>query len=185
MSVPGQLTSPTTKLPAPLTKGEKAWSAVLVAMGLVLTVGVLVWFGLSTDDGGLKSKVTTTIETGTGASLRKETTQTDYADTVVIFALTSGVALMLAGAFFGRLRELKLGGLSFRVGELPPEKEKELDQAVEANVPAEVANRPAVVAAAKLLARQKFYAEYWGPVPSPPTPALRAIARDAAAEVVR
>jgi len=41
----------------------------------------------------------------------KVTDETDYADTVVIFALTAGVALALAGAFYGRLRSLKLGAL--------------------------------------------------------------------------
>jgi hypothetical protein len=41
----------------------------------------------------------------------KRTSETDYADTVVIFALTAGAALALAGAFYSRLRSLKLGAL--------------------------------------------------------------------------
>jgi hypothetical protein len=174
------MTSATTKLPAPLTSTEKAWSAVLVILGLLLTVGVLIWFGASTAGGGLKSKVTTITETGTGASASKKTEETDYADTVVIFALTSGVALMLAGAFFGRLRELKLGGLTLGVGELPAEKQKELDGKIEEKIPADTKGREKVVAAAKTFARQKFYDTYWGAIPSPPADAMDAIAEDAA-----
>ena len=74
---------------------------MLVVLGSLLTVGVLIWFGLSTDDGGLKSKVTTVTEpVGQTASGTKTTTTTDYADTIVVFALTSGAALVLAGAFY-------------------------------------------------------------------------------------
>src|SRR5436190_2404111 len=137
----GAATSPSTKLPAPLTVTEQAWSAVLVIIGSLLTVGVLIWFGLSTDDGGLKSKVTTVTEpagqtasSGQTAAGTKTTTTTDYADTIVIFALTSGASLILAGAFYGRLRELKLGALTFDVGELPPQKQQELDQQVASKV---------------------------------------------------
>lgn len=109
----GAVTSATTKLPAALTPAEQRWSGMLVALGIVLIVGVTVWFGLSTDNGGLKSKVSVVPEpVGQSAAGTKTTTTTDYADTIVIFALTAGAAFILAGAFYGRLRELKLGGLA-------------------------------------------------------------------------
>jgi hypothetical protein len=52
-----------------------------------------------------------TNDTDGGASEKKTVEETDFADTVVIFALALGAALILAGGFYGRLRSLKLGPL--------------------------------------------------------------------------
>ena len=179
----GAATSSTTKLPAALTTSEKWRAALLVVLGILLTIGVLVWFGLSTEDGGLKSKVTNVSEpVGEGATGTKTTTTTDYADTVVIFALTVGAAFILAGAFYGRLRELKLGGLALGLGELSPEKEHELDAKVDEQVKAEVADptkQKIVKAAALSLASEEVRSQFWGVVPSPPSGTLDDIARTA------
>ena len=185
----GAPTSPSTKLPAPLTQAEQGWTAVLVILGAMLTVGVLIWFGLSTDDGGLKSKVTTVTEpAGQTTSGTKTTTTTDYADTIVIFALTAGAALVLAGAFYGRLRELKLGALTLGVGELAPDKQQQLDQQVASQVSSQVDDpqkREVATAAAKALARETLKRQYWGVVPSPPPETISQAAEHAATRAVQ
>lgn len=179
----GAATSATTKLPAALTTAEKWWAALLVALGTLLTIGVLVWFGLSTEGGGLKSKDTTVSEpVGEGATGTKTTTTTDYADTIVIFALTAGAAFVLAGAFYGRLRELKLGGLVLGLGELSPEKKHELDAKVDEQVKAEVADptkQEIVKAAALSLATADLRRQFWGVIPTPPSATLDDAARTA------
>jgi hypothetical protein len=187
-TTPGQQTSPSTKLPAPLTTTEKLWSALLVVLGVLLTVGVLIWFGATTEGGGLKSKVTKITEpVGQNPSGQKVTDTTDYADTVVIFALTAGAAFILAGAFYGRLREIKLGALTLGLGELPPDKEQQLDEKIEKKVE-ETAPAPekkeAVRAAAQSLARRDLQRQYWGVFPSPPDDALESAASTAVAKAL-
>ncbi len=110
-----------TKTPEALSDREKALAWTLVGVGVALILGLLIWFGASSGDFGLKSKEITTTEPvgGTGT---KTTKQTDYADTVVIFGLTLGGALLLAGAFYGRLREITVGGAILKVG--PSEEQK-------------------------------------------------------------
>lgn len=98
-----------SKTPEKLSRAEKFLAGLMLVLGVLLTAGTLTWFASSTD-GTLKSKETVTKEpVGPAARGEKVTTATDYADTVVIFALTLGGVFVLAGAFFGRIREIRLG----------------------------------------------------------------------------
>jgi hypothetical protein len=111
-----------TKTPETLTGFEKALAWALAGIGVALIMGSFIWFGASTDDFTLKSKEVVTSEP-VGGSGTKTTKETDYADTVVIFALTIGAAFTLAGAFYGRLREITIGGATLKVG--PTEEERQ------------------------------------------------------------
>ena len=94
----------------------------MIVLGFALVVGTLIWFGLSTEDGSLVSKeVTTTEPAGKEAAGQKTVKETNYADTVVIFALTIGAVMALSGAFFGRIREIKIGGAVLSMVEAPKE----------------------------------------------------------------
>jgi hypothetical protein len=96
----------------PLDPWEKAAIRVLIGLGILLTVGTLGWFGLDHGvGGGFVSKAVTT----TGAGSSAKVVEKDYSDTVVIFALTAGVTLVLAGALYGRLRDITLGELKVDV----------------------------------------------------------------------
>jgi hypothetical protein len=97
--------------PKPLSGTDKFLAGVLIVLGVGLVIGTLIWFAASTEGGGLVSKETKTTEpVGQAATGEKVVTQTDYADTVVIFALTIGAGLLLSGALFTRLKEVKIGG---------------------------------------------------------------------------
>jgi hypothetical protein len=100
------LASSPSKPAEKLDKPEKALAGLLIVLGFVLIVGTLIWFGFSTDDGSLLSKELVTKE----AAGSKDITEKNYADGVVTLALTLGAVLTLAGAFFGRIREIKFGG---------------------------------------------------------------------------
>jgi hypothetical protein len=175
-----------SKTPNKLSTTEKWWSALLVVLGSLLIIGILVWFGASTDDGGLKSKVTKVTEPSGQQAGNKTTETTDYADTVVIFALTVGAALVLSGAFYGRLRELKLGALTVGVGELPPDKKEKIaetaDEALKEKQPDDT-KRAVLTKAAEALAQERVRSDYWGVVPSPPDNYLEEVARQAASKV--
>jgi hypothetical protein len=97
-----------TKRPKPMTGPEKLWAGALVVVGAVLLVGIVVWFLLST--GGelvTKSSVTTTTSGQTA------TETTEYADSVLLGGIGVAAGLLLAGAFYARIREIKLpGGVS-------------------------------------------------------------------------
>lgn len=100
--------------PAPLREldqWEKASALTLLIVGSVLTVGTLLWFGLGHEGGALVSK---TVET-TGEGATKKVVETDYSDAIVIFAMTIGGACVLAGALYGRLRDITLGNLKIDV----------------------------------------------------------------------
>jgi hypothetical protein len=112
-----------TKTPEALSNREKALAWALAIGGIVLVLGVLIWFGASTDDFSLKSKDVVTSEP-VGGSGSKTTTENDYADTVVIFVLTIGAAFTLAGVFYGRLREITIGGATLKIG-APTEEQKQ------------------------------------------------------------
>ena len=93
---------------------EKAAIHILIGSGLLLTIGTLVLFVLvHKGGGGFVSKSVTT--TGTGSSAK--VAETDYGDTVAIFALTTGAAFLLVGCLYGRLRDLTLGALKLDVSE--------------------------------------------------------------------
>ena len=178
----------TAKRPEPLTGSEKLWQLALFITGALLILGILVWFGLSTDGGGLTSQVSESTEPVGGGTGTKETTTTNYADTVVIFALTLGGALILAAAFYGRLRELKLGGLTLGLGELPPDQQEKLDKKTEQVITRSTDDEDkqrVLKAAAQRLARERFYKQYWGVRPRLPEADLNRIAEDTAQEVLR
>src|SRR4051812_18773342 len=111
-----------------LDKTEKWMAALLIGLGFLLVVGTLVWFGLSTDGGSLLSKEVTTHEpVGEKPSGEKTLSEKDYADDVVIFALTIGAVMTLSGAFFGRIREIKFGGAALSM-EAPEAVKKEAEK---------------------------------------------------------
>jgi hypothetical protein len=100
------------KKPAPLRPFswiEWVSVALLIVLGILLTVGTLVWFGLSHKAGGGSFASKTVVTTGTGATQKVD--ETDYSDTIVIFALTLGATFVLAGTMYGRLRDITLGQL--------------------------------------------------------------------------
>lgn len=119
---------PTKKVPAPLRRYEKMdWVSIclLILIGSALIVGTLVWFGADHQGGGgFVSK--TVVTTGTGAS--QKVSERDYSDTVVIFALTAGSALLLAGCLYGRLRDITLGGVKVELDDDQGGANKESDE---------------------------------------------------------
>jgi len=137
---------PPPKKPQSLTKYESVGAVVLFIAGLAL-IG-LTLYGFSNTDSNFifKSKEVTKTEpvqqSSSGGQAEESkpqnggqigtttTEEVEYADTVVIFALTAGAALALGGAFYGRLRSLKLGGLELGiVGS--EEEQKAADKAAE------------------------------------------------------
>jgi hypothetical protein len=114
---PGEMTAPPLR---PMDTWERASAILLMALGVILTLGTLVWFGLDhKGGGGFVSKVT---ETDASDSTQRSTV-TEYSDTVVIFALASGAGLILAGGLYGRLRDFTLGPLKVGVAELPKDEQ--------------------------------------------------------------
>ena len=97
----------------PLNRIETASVILLMTLGTVLVVGVLGWFVAHDKTGGLTTKSITT--TGSGAS--QVVQETDYTDTVLIFALTAGAAFVLSGALYGRLRDITLGGVKLTLSD--------------------------------------------------------------------
>jgi hypothetical protein len=80
------------------------------------------------------------------AASASEIHETEFADTVTIFALTFAAALILGGAFYGRLRTMKLGGLEMTLaGE---EEKEEAKKAAEEKVQSQVSGDNAEVAKA-------------------------------------
>lgn len=172
--------------PAKLSFTEKWLAALLILSGVVLTAILLSAFLARADAWALKSKeVTETTEATTEAGATVTTT-VEYSDTGLITGLALGALLVLSGAFFGRLREITLpGGAGLKLGELPPEKEEELEatigEAVQAKAAQEGVPRPPAEVAEEAMrqARALFQSRYWGVVPEPPRSDLEAIAKEA------
>jgi uncharacterized Tic20 family protein len=101
-----------------LSRGQRAIAVLIVLLGLMLVAGSLLWLGLSTDDGVLAAKQTFTVETAG----KKTVTETEFAETLVIAALTIGAVLILVGAFFGRIREIKFGNSGIALTEAQSKK---------------------------------------------------------------
>jgi hypothetical protein len=163
---------------------EKAMAWSLVGLGLALIIGVFIWFGASSDDFTLKSKEVVTTEP-VGDSGEKSTTETDYADTVVIFAMTIGAGLVLAGAFYGRLREITIGGAILKLG--PTEEQKEtVAQKAEEKVKQQASPEQAEILApvAKVVAEEQLEAHSLLTVAEPSDNQLDAIAEVAANRVL-
>lgn len=146
--------SPTaaTKLPAPLLPGEKKWAVALVAIGAIFLVGTVVWFAGSTG-GSLKTKETKTTQ-ASGATPER-TTATEYSDTVLLAGLGIGSALLLTGAFYGRIREIALpGGVKIGLGDLPAAQKEIVEDAIRQKA-GEVGTTPEEVGAITAVALQK------------------------------
>ena len=170
---------------------------MLVIAGLALTFGTMLWYGLSerptgtagTESGsatGLISKVSTTRK-GQGAA-QEVTTTTESSDTILIFALTAGVALSLSGAFYGRMREIKLGGLDMTVGDLPEEAKEKLKssvQAAAASANVSDATKASVETAAGELAKGRLIENHSGVVPKLADKTLDEAAQQAVADVLK
>jgi hypothetical protein len=171
-------------IPAKLSTTERIWAGIISVVGAGLVAGTLVWFGWSTG-GELVSKETRATATADGAST---TDTTEYSDEIVVFALTAGTGLLLAGAFYGRLRELKLGALTLGLGELPPRKQQAMAEKVTeaiASMTDDPGRQRVLAAAAQARAQEMFRSAYWGVIPSPPDEVLEEIARKAASDVLR
>jgi hypothetical protein len=110
-----------------MTRPEKLWAGTLVAVGAVLLVGIVVWFLLSTG-GELLTK--NTVETTTEGRTATETTE--YADSVLLGGIGVAAGLLLAGAFYARIREIKLpGGVSATMaGEEDPGVPRKAEEAI-------------------------------------------------------
>jgi hypothetical protein len=172
-----------TATPARLSTTERIWAGIISVLGAALVLGTLVWFAVSTG-GELVSKETLTSTTGDGASA---TETTEYSDAIVVFALTAGTGLLLAGAFYGRLRELKLGALTLGLGELPPEKQQTIAEKVTEQIAGttdDPRQQARLAAEAMARAQEMFREAYWGVVPSPPDEALEELAREATSDVL-
>jgi hypothetical protein len=155
---------PAKKLDAP----EKAMAGILILLGALLIIGTLVWFGLSTENGSLLSKEVTTHEpVGEKPTGEKTTSEKNYADDVVIFALTIGAVMTLSGAFFGRIREIKFGGnvISMQAPE-PVKQEAEAEAATRAEKKAPDGKKEKAAAIAKSYAGDQVDLMY---VTAPPS----------------
>jgi hypothetical protein len=149
-------TAAASKKPLPLEGWERASAVFIFVAGVLLVAGVIVWFGISTGDWKLVSKTTS----GTGATA----TTTDYSDSIVIFAIATGAALMLAGAFYARLREIRLGPVTVGFGtELPEAKRAAVSKQVRQRIDARVEDpqmREILMPAAELLALEQARTQY-------------------------
>jgi hypothetical protein len=99
--------SATTKTPTKLTGREWIAPTLLAACGLLLVISTLLvygWHHNGNTEKGFVSKVTKV--TDATATAPKVTTTTEYGETVVIFALTIGAAMLLCAAFYTRIREI-------------------------------------------------------------------------------
>jgi hypothetical protein len=108
-----------TKTPETLGGWEKLVATILFLGGAALIAAMLL--GFPSGDFTFKAKELKTVEEA-GA---KTTSETDFADSVAIFVLTAGAGLMLAGAFYGRLREITLGAFKATLRGAPVEEKDE------------------------------------------------------------
>lgn len=175
-----------SKTPEKLSDAEKFLAGVMLVLGVLLTVGTLAWFASSTD-GTLKSKEKVTKEpVGPEATGEKSITETDYADTVVIFSLTLGGVLILAGAFFGRIREIRLGTATIAM--IAPEEARREAQdraAAKAREKAPAGRQDEAVALARNLAGQQVGLAYLMAPASARASVPEAVAEAAALTAVR
>lgn len=192
--------APTAKKPQPLTRGECWLAGLLMLAGAALIAATLVAFSNVDSHFTFKSKEVITREpaqragrgrAATGASAKpsaagsKESKEVEYADTVTIFALTAGAALVLAGAFYGRIRSLKLGGLE--LGLVGDEQKQAAEEKAAATVATEVTDtnktEAAKAAAAQVAVADLNRAVAYGVQPTEPV--IEQIAQQAAKKVAR
>ena len=114
-----------------LNKRTSVVAGLIALLGLALIVTSLLWLRTTTDDGILASKQAFTKETTCRCGGRQRTTtETDYAEGLVIAALAIGASLVLTGAFFGRIHKVSVWGSGISLDR------KQAEQVVEATVAA-------------------------------------------------
>jgi hypothetical protein len=184
--VPVVIAPATKKQPAKLSTTEKWLAALLIVGGLVLILILLSAFMGRSDQWSLKTKETSDVTDATTTTGKKVATSVEYSDSVLIAGLGIGGLLVLTGVFYGRIREITLpGGAGLKLGDLPEEKEQELDKAVVAKAEAKAGDVTAPVEAEALAAEARsqaqliFQQRYWGAIPRPPQNDLDQIAAEA------
>ena len=126
---------------------------------------------------------------GRGTLMTKQTkgnTTTEYSDSLVIAGLALGALLVLCGAFFGRIREITIGGVGIKLAELTESKKETLQEKVTEKASAAVPEerKPKVAVAAYGLALEKFRAQFPGAAEAePPDRVLESLAEEAVREV--
>jgi hypothetical protein len=161
-STPMLAAAASSKKPQPLGCWERFSAIVVFLAGLVLVGGVIYWFGSSTENFRLVSKVTH----GSGETART----TNYSDGIVIFSIATGAGLMLAGAFYARLREIRLGPVAVGVGpDLPEEQKTTVETKVKQRLRNKVSDsdrREKLLPAATALALQEARIKYLAATPN-------------------
>lgn len=177
-----------TKQPHVLSDSERHWAATLAVCGVALILGTLVWYGLSHTgtrtggvEGALVTKITTTSEPSNKAE-PKTTTTTEYGETIVIFDLTIGTAMLLCGAFYGRIREIKVEGMDLS---LEPAEAEAVNKGIEDAVnEAATPKKEAVAPLAKTVAHQRAAEAILTSARGLPTEKLEEIGRQAVRDVL-
>jgi hypothetical protein len=162
-----------------------ALAALLMVVGAAMIV-ILLWaFMAHNHSWSLVSKEATETTAATSSAGAKKSATTEYSDSVLVAGMGLGALFLLSGAFFGRIREITLpGGISMKVGDLPPEKEEELKDAIAEKAKTKAASQPGVASeklqeeAAKQAALV-FRDQYWGAIPQPSKRDLNNIAEEA------
>jgi hypothetical protein len=158
-----------TKTPERLKPSEVMWTAALVVIGAALVVGVLAVYLVKTH----------------GVLLSKDGDK-EYADTLVLAVVGTGVLLIICGAFYGRIREITIpGGAGLKLA-APETLASAVDSAVEKR--AQGVRDPHVRAKlkdeAQVHANALFAQQYWGCPPKPPDETVDEIAQSAAEAVM-
>ena len=153
---------------------------MLIVLGVLMLVVLLSAFMKRGQDWSLISKEATEVTAGTADAGEKTTTTTEYSDSVLITGLGVGGLFILTGVFFGRIREIALpGGISMKLGELPPDKDEELKDSIEKKAKEKGATDEEVKTLAEEARKQAglvFQDEYWGAIPQPSSDDLERIA---------
>jgi hypothetical protein len=90
--------------------GEREAAVGFVLLGLLLVLGPLIWLGVSANGEPRSKEVVTTEPVGKEATGTKTTSETGYAETLIVALVGTGALLIIVGAFYGRLKEIKLPG---------------------------------------------------------------------------
>jgi hypothetical protein len=169
-----------------LSPTEKWLAGLLMGAGVVMIVVLLSAFMARGQAWSLTSKETTETTAATSSAAEKKINTVEYSDSVLIAGMSLGAVFLLTGAFFGRIREITLpGGAVLKVGDLPPEKEKELKDVISKKATekaGETAGQVTPEALAEEAVKQAgvvFHDQYWGAVPRPSTEDLEQIAEKA------
>jgi hypothetical protein len=168
-----------------LTRTEWWLAALLICFGVLLICGTLGWYALSTDGAAMVSKEIHTTEPVGKAAGEKKTEETDYAESLITFGLTIGAVMVIAGAFFGRIREIKFGTASVVLTAPEEEKEKAERKAEDdAKVAAPPGKEDEAAALARTLASQQIDLAYAVAPPSAKSSVADGVGSAAAATAV-